>query len=390
MAEAARIRAIQAPIIPIVADWIRAHPGTVSLGQGVVNYPPPPEVHRQLERFWADPAQHCYQAVPGLPELRDRLARKLRAENRIDIDAANAVVVTAGGNQAFMNAVLAVTDPGDEVVVPGPFYFNHEMAIAMAGCQAVVVATDAAYQLDVARMSDALTPRTRAVVTVSPNNPTGAVYPEADLRAVQTLCHRHGIYHIHDEAYEYFIFDGARHFSPGSVSGNVERAISLFSFSKAYGFASWRLGYMVVPAHLFEAIRKIQDTILICPPVISQFAAIGALEAGRDYCAARLPALARVRAEFLAQLGELAPFCRVPRADGAFYFLLQLDSPLTSMEAARRLVVDHGVAVIPGNAFGLQTGCFLRVAYAALSPERAQEALGRLVAGLRAIRDRTA
>ena len=126
--------------------------------------------------------------------------------------------MTAGGNQAFMNAVLAITDPDDEIVLPAPYYFNHEMAVVMAGAQAVAVPTTSSYQLDVRAIEGAITPRTRAVVTVSPNNPTGAVYPEAALRAVNALCRDRGIFHIHDEAYEYFTYGDVGHFSPASVA----------------------------------------------------------------------------------------------------------------------------------------------------------------------------
>ena len=186
-----------------------------------------------------------------------------------------------------MNAVLAITDPDDEIVLLVPYYFNHEMAIVMAGARAVAAETTSDYQIDLDAIRRAITPRTRAVVTVSPNNPTGAVYPRAALQAVNELCRERGIFHIHDEAYEYFTYGGVEHFSPGSLPGAAAHTISLFSLSKAYGMASWRVGYMVVPDVLFEAVNKIQDTILICPPAVSQHAAMAAL-AGRPRLRARL------------------------------------------------------------------------------------------------------
>src|SRR6185369_4150103 len=121
-----------------------------------------------------------------------------------------------GGNLAFMNAVLAITDPGDEIILQAPYYFNHEMAIAMAGCRAVLVSTDENYQLQPDVICRAITPKTKAVVTVSPNNPTGAVYPQKALTQVNKICADAGIYHISDEAYESFTYDGAEHFSPAS------------------------------------------------------------------------------------------------------------------------------------------------------------------------------
>jgi len=376
---------VQTPIIPIVAELIRRHPGTISLGQGVVGYGPPPETAAQIQRFLADPENHKYKPVTGLPELVDAFTAKLKAENGIAVDAATRLVVTAGGNMAFMNAVLAITDPGDEVILQTPYYFNHEMAITMANGRAVLVATDENHQLRPDAIRQAITSRTRAVVTVSPNNPTGAVYPEAALSEVNAICRERGIYHIHDEAYEYFVYDGARHFSPGSIPGAGPHTISLFSLSKAYGFASWRIGAMVIPEHLLMPVRKIQDTILICAPVISQFAAVGALRAGVAYCREKLESIKEVRAIVAGELTALRDLCHVPRADGAFYFLLRVQTKRGAMELTEQLIREHGVAVIPGTAFGLDQGCHLRVAYGSLRRETASEGIGRLVHGLRKI-----
>jgi len=383
--ESHRLQQVQPPIIPIVAELLRQHPDAISLGQGVVNYGPPPEAIAQIERFLADPQNHKYKPVTGLPELVEAYAKKLAAENGIRTGDAARVVVTAGGNMAFMNAVLAIADPGDEFILQSPYYFNHEMAVTMANCRPVLVATDAQYQLQPDAIARAVTPRTRAIVTVSPNNPTGAVYSEESLREVNELCRQRGLHHIHDEAYEYFVYDGARHFSPGRIEGAAGHTISLFSLSKSHGFASWRIGAMVVPAHLVEAVRKIQDTILICAPVISQFAAIGALQAGPAYCRGKIAELADVRRLALRELSALGEICDVPRADGAFYFLLRLRSELHPMQVVERLVREHGVAAIPGTAFGQEEGCHLRVAYAALKADTVAEGIGRLVRGLRRV-----
>jgi aspartate/methionine/tyrosine aminotransferase len=380
-----RMQAVQTPIIPVVAELIRQNPGTISLGQGVVSYGPPPEAVAEIQRFLADSENHKYKPVTGLPELVEAFSRKLREENGIRLGNDTHFVVTAGGNMAFMNAVLAIADPGDEVILQTPYYFNHEMAVTMASCLPVLVPTDANYQLQPEAIRAAITPRTRAVVTVSPNNPTGAVYPEVALREVNRLCAERGIWHIHDEAYEYFVFGSARHFSPGAADGAGAHTISLFSLSKAYGFASWRIGGMVIPERLLTAVRKIQDTILISAPVISQFAAVGALRVGAAYCRDHLLQLAATRELVLRELVQLRDFCDVPPADGAFYFLLRLRSDRAPMELVERLVREHRVAVIPGTTFGLEQGCYLRVAYGALRQETVAEGMGRLVRGLKAI-----
>jgi aspartate/methionine/tyrosine aminotransferase len=387
MSKTFRMRSVQPPIIPVVGELIRANPGTISLGQGVVHYGPPPEAIAQIETFPGDPENHKYKLVWGIPRLREAICRKLESDNNIALGDERVLFVTAGGNMAFVNAILAITDPGDEVVFNVPYYFNHEMAVNIAGARSVCVSTDDNYQLRPDAIAGAITARTRAVVTISPNNPTGAVYSEEALRQVNAICGDAGVYHIHDEAYEYFVYDGATHFSPGAIAGGERHTISLFSLSKSYGFASWRIGYMVAPADLSASLKKIQDTILICPPVISQFAAVGALGAGSAYCRRRLQDIAEVRRIVLDELASLAGLVTVPKADGAFYFLLRVNAEIDSMDLVERLIREYKVAVIPSATFGIEDGCYLRVAYGALEKDTAAEGIRRLTRGLRAILD---
>ncbi|RPH40638.1 MAG: pyridoxal phosphate-dependent aminotransferase [Planctomycetota bacterium] len=385
MRQSRRMEEVQTPIIPIVGDLVRSTPGTISLGQGMVAYGPPRQAIDALAGVPSDSRTHQYGAVEGTSELRSALADKLRAENGIAVDGSTRVVVTAGGNMAFFNAILAVADVGDEIILQTPYYFNHEMAIGMAGCRAVLVETDDAYQLRPDAIAKAITPRTRAVVTVSPNNPTGAVYPEKALREVNELCRARGIFHVHDEAYEYFTYGEVRPFSPGSIPGSAPHTISLYSFSKAYGFAGWRIGYMVIPASLEEAVRKIQDTNLICPTMIAQTAALGALSAGASYCKDKVRGMAEVREVAKRAFAEIASFCAAPVTDGAFYFFLRIDTPTAPLALVERLVKEFKVAAIPGTAFGISKGCSLRVAFGALETVTAAEGIGRLVRGLRSI-----
>lgn len=382
MRRSLRMQSVQTPIIPVVGELIRAHPGTISLGQGVAYYGPPLEAAQSIQTFLADPENHKYKLVQGIPELLGAIEKKLTTENGIDL-AGRRIVVTAGANMGFVNAILAITDPGDEIILNLPYYFNHEMAITIADCKAVCVPADENYQLQPEAIEAAMTERTRAVVTISPNNPTGAVYPEETLRTVNEICRRRGIYHISDEAYEYFTYDGACHFSPGSIEGSSDHTISLFSLSKAYGFASWRIGWMVIPEHLFEPVRKIQDTILICPPVVSQWAAAGAMGAGRAYCQDKLKVTTAIRQLVLNRLREIDNFVTVPDARGAFYLLLRVHTDMAPMELAQRLIEEHRVAVIPGCTFGIQDQCLLRLAYGALQKDTATVGIDRLVHGLK-------
>jgi aspartate/methionine/tyrosine aminotransferase len=378
---------VQAPIVPIVGDLIRQVPGTISLGQGVVHYGPPREAVEALSAALSEGRSgiHDYQKGEGLPALLKQITAKLKAENGIDVGSGSRVMVTAGANMAFMHAILATTAPGDEVIVPVPFYFNHEMAIDMAGCRAIKVPTDEHYQPRVDAIARAISGRTRAVVTVSPNNPSGAVFSESALREIGALCRERDIYHVSDEAYEYFTYDEHRHVSPASFPDAQSHTISIYSLSKAYGFAGWRVGYMVYPEPLALAMAKSQDTILICPPVASQVAATAAMRVGKAHCEPHVRELSIIRDLVVRELSRLAPLAEVPAADGALYCMLKVNVAANPMTLAERLIREHKVAVIPGPAFGLSEGCYFRVAYGALQRATVAEGIGRLVAGLRTL-----
>lgn len=381
---ATRMEQVQAPIVPVVSAWIRETPGTISLGQGVVHYGPPPAAIEAVRAALGQASLSEYGDGAGLPALREAITQKLRTDNGIDVTQGSRVMVTAGANMAFTHAILATTSPGDEVILPVPYYFNHEMAVRMAGCVPVCVPTGDDYQLRLDRMTAAVSPRTRAIVTVSPNNPSGAVLTPASLAAVNALCAACGLVHISDEPYEYFTY-GVPHTSPGALPGAAAHTISIYSLSKAYGFAGWRIGYLVYPESLEGAMVKAQDTILVNATIAAQVGATAALQAGRSYSAPHVEELRRVRDLVVHELSTLAPLASVPAADGAFYAFLRLDTQADPMRLAERLVREHRVAVIPGPAFGMTEGCYFRVAFGALQPATVSEGIGRLVTGLRAL-----
>jgi aspartate/methionine/tyrosine aminotransferase len=386
MHQSERMARVDAPIIPTIAALTRATPGTISLGQGVVSYGPPSEAVARLPGLLADGALHKYQPVAGYAPLLEAIRAKLAAENGLRTEGVSQVMVTAGSNMAFLDSVLAVSDPGDEFILPLPFYFNQEMAVRMCGCVPVPVPTRADWSLDVEAIEAAITPRTRAIVTVSPNNPTGAVYSEADLRAVNALCARAGIYHFSDEAYEYFTFEGARHFSPGSIPGAHDYTLSFYSMSKNYGMASWRVGYVVFPAHLAAAMDKVQDTNLICAPVPSQLLALEALRLGKAWVQPKVEELARVRSAVYASLAELGDLVRFPRTRGAFYVLMRLPGVDDALAFNRTMIEKHRVATIPGFAFGLtdtRRDNYQRLSFGALDAATVAEGVQRYVAAVK-------
>jgi aspartate/methionine/tyrosine aminotransferase len=379
-----RIAHVQSPIIPTIAALVRDNPGTISLGQGVVNYGPPVHPRDALASMSVAAGDHKYQSVSGYAPLVKALWEKLQHEGGFQREGAQ-LMVTAGSNMAFLNALIVVADPGDEIILPAPYYFNQEMAIRMVGAQPVLVPTKANYQLDLVALEQAITKRTRAIVTVSPNNPTGAVYSPEDLAAVNRLCQARGIYHFADEAYEYFLHGAARHFSPASLPGANAHTLSFYSFSKAWGMASWRVGYIVYPDHLHEAMCKVQDTNLICAPLASQWLATAALAQGRSVLTGHLQSLSAVREQVYQALDAVADVVQYPKTEGAFYVLVRLPglpNEQAVLEFNQRMAREFKVATIPGFAFGLNdtaAGNYQRLSYGALEPASVVEGVDRFV-----------
>lgn len=213
----------------------------------------------------------------------------------------------------------------------------------------------------------------------------GVVYSEGCLRQLNELCQERNIYHISDEAYEYFTYDDTKHVSPGSFTNSHKHTISLFSLSKAFGFASWRIGYMVIPHHLLESIQKIQDTILICPTVIAQYGALGALEAPDEYIQDNIQQISKVRKVVIEALQTVKDLCEITVGDGAFYFFIKVNTQMKDIDLVKRLINEFKVAVLPGSTFGIENGCYVRVAYGALQEATATEGINRFVSGLRVI-----
>ena len=387
---ARRLEAVLSPVIPQVAALAACHPDCLSLAQGMVSWGPPETVaaavRQALVSSGPDATLDRYGPVAGDPDLLAAVRQELAERRGLELSG-SALLVCAGSNMAFQAIAAVLCDPGDEVILPLPWYFNHVMAIQLAG--GVPVEVDAGFFCDPDRLAAAITPRTRAIVTVSPGNPSGVVLPCEHLAAINRLCARHGLFHISDEAYAAFVYGSRPHHSPGAAAGSSAHTVSLYSLSKAYGMAGWRVGYAALPAPLMEAVAKVQDTQLICPPRLIQRAAIAALEAGEAWCQPRIRALDLRRLALLesvvAARDRGLDLRLLVEPDGAFYGLLECASGVAGFALIERLVREHGVAALPGASFGLRPEpgrAILRLSYGMLEPERLQEALGRLFAGL--------
>jgi len=380
---ARRFEHIQTPVIPVMAALIRQTPGTLSLGQGMARWGAPAEALEAVAAALSSGVDlNSYGPMAGDPELQVALGHWLAAEHQIDRSGSE-LVITAGSNMAFHAVIQSLCDPGDEVILPVPYYFNHEMAVRLAGGRPIPI--DAGVIPDPDQLAAAITPRTRAIVTVSPNNPSGAVFPRSVLEAINHCCAQRGVIHISDEAYALFHYGDERPWSPAAAAGSGGHTITLGSLSKSHGMAGWRVGWAQIPPTHLSARTKVKDTVLICPPRLNQQAALGALAAGPEWCRTRIHALGQQRRQVLSTLDRPGmPWRLISPADGAFYALIEVSSALSSDALMERLIRQHGVALASGSSFGLQERSCLRLSYGMLEPSDLAEALRRLEDGLMA------
>lgn len=369
----------KAPIIDLLQQ-VNLPKDVISLGQGIPFFSPPADVIKATQKSLSTPQGYQYTTDQGLFELRTIIGEKLRTEQQVIVHPENQVMVTAGANQAFMNAMLSISSPGDEIIFFTPTYFNYVMAAKLAGCKPVFAPTDSNYQPIVEKLSHLISKKTRAIVTISPNNPTGAVYSLDSLCAINQLCQNHHLYHISDEVYEYFVYEDAKHHSPLRCDNEIEHTISLFSLSKAFALSGYRIGYMVFPDHLLNDLLKVQDTIGICAPALSQIAALTAIPMGRMFVSTYLQSLKENRMLVKEKVNEITQ-ARGVWTKGAYYFFISLDTNRSSLMIAKRLIEEYGVIVLPGEMFDVYHPS-IRLSYGNLSKERLENGLDRLITGL--------
>ncbi|ABB58575.1 pyridoxal phosphate-dependent aminotransferase [Synechococcus elongatus] len=295
-----------------------------------------------------------YGPAAGEPDLREAIAQKLRADNGLDYQAAN-ILVTNGGKQSLYNLMQVLLDPGDEVIIPAPYWLSYPEMVKLAGGVPVIVETFASdgFKLQPQQLAGAITPRTRLLVLNSPSNPTGMVYSRQELEAIAPIIEAHDFWVVSDEIYEKILYDGADHHSIGSLSpACFERTLISNGFAKAYSMTGWRVGYLAGPSELIAAAASLQShsTSNVC--TFAQYGAIAALQGPQDCVAEMLAAFTERRQLILNGLNQIAGLsCPIP--EGAFYVFVDISKTgLDSMTYCRQLLDQHQVAAIPGIAFG--------------------------------------
>jgi aspartate/methionine/tyrosine aminotransferase len=325
--------------------------GAVNLSQGFPDFPAPAEVKEAARRaIEADVNQ--YAITWGARPLRQAIARKFERLYGVPVDPEREVTVTCGSTEAMMATLLAILNPGDEVITFEPFYENYGPDAILSGAvPRFVKLRPPDWTFDPDELARAFSARTRAVIVNTPNNPTGKVFTRAELEAIADLCRRHDALAVTDEIYEHILYDGAVHIPMATLPGMAERTVTINGMSKTYSVTGWRVGWTIAPSLLTDAIRKVHDFLTVGAAAPLQEAGALALELPASYYTALAAGYARRRDRLVPML-ERAGF-RVYRPAGAYYAMTEIEGLGWDDDVAfaRHLVQDVGIAVVPGSSF---------------------------------------
>jgi aminotransferase len=376
----ARVSAVPASGIRRFFDIINTMQDVISLGVGEPDFVTPEHI-RQAGIASLETGHTAYTSNFGMLDLRRRIAGQVERLYGVKYnpeDKQSEIIVTAGVSEALDLAIRAITDPGDEIIVPEPSYVSYVPCVAFAGGTPVTVATSAEqdFAISAKQIAAAITPRTKAILLGYPNNPTGSAVPRAELAAIVRLAVEHDLILISDEIYSRLVYDGWEHTCVAALPGARDRTVLLNGFSKSYAMTGWRLGYACAPADIIEAMMKVHQYGLLCAPTMAQHAAIEAIDHGEEDVQAMHAEYARRRHMFVEGLNRIGLPCARPQ--GAFYAFPSIKpSGLTSDEFAEQLLYGEKVAVVPGSAFGPSGEGHVRMCYAT-SYEKLEEALVRI------------
>jgi aminotransferase len=344
-------------------------PGLINLGSGTPDFLPPQPAMDAMQQALAD-GRAQYTAWTGIPELRAAIAQKLSADNHVTVDPDAEIIVTAGAQEALMATLMTLLDPGDHALTPSPHYDEYSRDANILGGTLVPVATtpETNFTINVDDLAAAITPRTKALVIVSPNNPTATVLPRTTLEQIAALAQERDLIVISDEIYEYYVFDGHRHVSMASLPGMRERTVTINSFSKSFGMTGLRLGYIAAPAALIEAMLPFHHAMMICASVVSQYGGLAALTHPRDWFQPILAEYDRRRRAWMDMLDSIALPYTQPQ--GAYYIFIDIrPTGLSSAEFVARAREKAHLVFQPGTIGGGAGEGFIRGALTKGSPE---------------------
>ena len=307
-----------------------------------------------------------YSETQGLSALRESIAKKLKHFNHIPAEP-DEVLITVGAIEGLSAAMMAILDPGDEVILPSPTYSTHIRQVMLASAKPVLVdlIEEEGYRWDLEKVRRAITPRTKAIVYCSPSNPTGTVFSESQLRQLAGIALKNRLFVITDEAYEYFLFDDKAHFSIGSIPELQGQVISTYTFTKTYAMTGWRIGYLHAARKLIPQIMKAHIPMAICAPVVSQYAALAALE-GSQECVARFRAhYENMRNLMCDRLDRLNAYFDYQKPQGSYLMFpkILVNAGVDSFAFCKKMLLEAKVSTTPGIAFGPSGESHLRLSF---------------------------
>jgi aminotransferase len=298
--------------------------------------------------------------------LRQEIVRKLQRDNGVEANI-NQVLVTVGAIEGLTAAVMAIIDPGDEVILPSPTYSTHIRQVVIASGRPVLVPTieEEGFVLDIAAIRKAITPKTKAILYCSPSNPTGTVFSEEQLRELAALALEHNLVVITDEAYEYFTYDGHEHFSIAAIPEVQEHVVSCYTFTKTYAMTGWRIGYLVADEELIPQITKAHIPLAICAPVVSQYAALAALQGPQDCVAQFREHYQTARDLMCKRLDRLNSVFEYQKPRGSYLMFPKILAAggHDSATFCKRLLKEAKISTTPGVAFGPTGEGHLRLSF---------------------------
>jgi len=323
-----------------------------------------------------------YTDSNGIVELRETIAKKFRDENGIKQANAGNVIVSGGAKQCIFNALTALCNEGDEVIILAPYWVSYPAMAVMCGAKPVIVSGkyEHAYKVTPEDLRQAITPQTKCVILNSPSNPTGMMYSEKEIRAFGTVIAEHDCYLLSDEIYEKLTYGDIAHFSPASIQELSSKVITVNGVSKAYAMTGWRIGYLHAPDNVFKEISKVQGQSTSHPSSIAQRAALAALQSGAEDVRNMHLAFSKRKDMICAMLSEI-PGLNFHVPDGAFYVFISFDDIQNDVDFCAYLLEEFHVALVPGDAFGCKGA--LRISFAA-SEETLKKGIDRLARGLEA------
>jgi aminotransferase len=336
---------------------IGAEVGGVNLAQGLPDFAPPPELLEALPRILAEPSNHQYSFTWGSPEFRCAVAEKCARFNALRVNPDSEVTITCGVSEAIADAVLGLTEPGDEVVLLEPWYENYVPACALAGAKPVFVPlSEADYGLDLSRLEKAVTNKTRLMILNTPGNPSGRVLSREELTEIGRLCQRFGVIAVVDEIYEHIWYEGHRHVSLASLPGMEDLTVTVSGLGKTYAVTGWRVGWAVAAAPLAALIRKVHDYVTLCAPTPFQAAGCVALSLPDSYYEGLRREYAKRRAILLEALEKSGLAFTPP--EGSYYVMVDAKSLgwKDDWDFADFLARKVGVLAVPGSSFYSRRG----------------------------------